>query len=150
MWGTGNGVHRSWTKTGTNIFQANFRIVEGAEWDNTQYKFVEMNKVINIRSPGGSIRASMLWNISEPKGSGDAYYDQTSEQIVNRDALRHELLKRYLQKPALALTEAVRRVEEWKGAGTSTAEGARKWAMIDITCGVVFAPRLFFSLCVER
>ena len=40
--------------------QAIYGGAEGAEWENLYCKFVEMNKEINIRSPGGSSRAKML------------------------------------------------------------------------------------------
>ena len=39
----------------------------GSEWGNLYYKFVEMHKETNVRSPGGSIRADVHWNESEAK-----------------------------------------------------------------------------------
>ena len=39
------------------ICQAIYTGVEGAEWENLYYKFVEMNKEVNVRHPSGSSRA---------------------------------------------------------------------------------------------
>ena len=52
----------------------------------------------------------------------DAYCDQPSEQkISNLVAVREELWNKHLQNPALALTEALRRVEVWDDPVSSTA-----------------------------
>ena len=60
--------------------------VEGAQWENLCYKFVEMNNEVNVR------RAKTHWKIRDARERGDAHCDQTSEQhIVNRDAFRDDL-----------------------------------------------------------
>ena len=62
---------------------------------------------------------------------GNASYDQTSEQkIVSRDAVRQALWNKHLQSPALALTEALRRVEGKEEAGSLTSGGSRKWTLL--------------------
>ena len=38
------------------ICQGIYKGVEGAEWKNLYYKFVEMNKDANVRRPSGSSR----------------------------------------------------------------------------------------------
>ena len=68
----------------------------------------------------------MLWKRNETKGRGDEYYDPASEQkIVNRDAVRQELWTKHLPNPVLALTQALRWVQEWEEVDSSTAEGNR-------------------------
>ena len=34
---------------------------EREEWENLYYKFVEMNKEVNVRNPSGSSRGKTLW-----------------------------------------------------------------------------------------
>ena len=41
--------------------------VEQAVWADLYYEFVDMNKEINARSPGGNRRAKMLWTLCEAK-----------------------------------------------------------------------------------
>ena len=68
------------------------------------YKFVEMNKEVNVRHPSEGSRARTLWKVRDAKERGDEYCDQTSEQkIVNREAVRQTLWNKYLLNPALAL-----------------------------------------------
>ena len=86
-----------------------------------------MNQEVDVRHPSGSSRAETLWKIRGAKERCDAYHDQTSQpKIVNRDAVRQESWNKHLQNPALALAEALRRVEVWDGAVSSTAGGSRK------------------------
>ena len=60
----------------------------------------------------------------DAKKSCDAKFDQTREQkIVNRETVRQELWDRHLLNPALAITEALRRVDVCDDAGSSTQEG---------------------------
>ena len=49
------------------ICQAIFRCVEGAEWKNQYYKFVEMNKEVNVSRPSGSSRAKTWWKTRDAK-----------------------------------------------------------------------------------
>ena len=54
----------------------------------------------------------------------DAHHDQTGEQnIVNREAVLQELWNKHWLNPVLTLTEALRRVEMWDDAHSSTAGG---------------------------
>ena len=53
--------------------------------------------------------------------------DQAGEQkIVNLEAVLQELRNKRLQNPAVALAAALRRVEVWVDAGSSTAGGSRR------------------------
>ena len=84
---------------------------------------METYQKVNVRHPSWSI-SETLWQMSCAKQGGDEHYDPASEhKIINRDKVRQELWNKQLQNPALALTEAVRRVEEWEEAGSSTAGG---------------------------
>ena len=95
------------------ICQANYKGVEGADWEQLCFKFVEMNKEMNIRSPGGSSKAKMLWTLSEARGRGDAHSDQTyATKIVRRQEDRQELRRAHLKSPTFALPEA--RCGGWK------------------------------------
>ena len=51
--------------------------VQGAEWENLHYKFVEMNKEVNVRCLGGSSRTNMLLKMRDAKETDDAYCDRT-------------------------------------------------------------------------
>ena len=62
---------------------------------------------MNVRSPGGSNRATRLWKMMA-KGRGDEHHDPASEQKVNRNVV---LWNKH--SPALALVEALQRVEVW-------------------------------------
>ena len=42
--------------------------VEGGEWETFHYKFVEMNKEVNVRNPRGNSRAKTLGKIRERRG----------------------------------------------------------------------------------
>ena len=58
-------------------------------------KFLEMNKEVNIRSPGGSTRAKMLWRNERNKGEGDEYFHPASEPKIDKwDSVRQELLSK--------------------------------------------------------
>ena len=73
-------------------------------------------------------------------GRGDAYYDQASaSKIECRNEVRQELGNEHLQSPASAVSEALRRVQEWEDAGLSTVEGADNLAARDLPCGVRLA-----------
>ena len=101
--------------------QATHKFVEGVEWENLYYKSVEMKQGIDVRHPSGSGGVRTLWKLSDDKESGEEYNDQASEQnIANREAVRPELWNKHLLTPALALAEALRRVEAWDDAGSST------------------------------
>ena len=43
------------------VCQAIYKGVEGAAWEKLCCKFVEMNKEVNVRSPGGSRGAKINW-----------------------------------------------------------------------------------------
>ena len=68
---------------------------------------------------------------ARPHGRGDAYSDQSEQNIVNRDANRQELWNEHLQSPS---TEALRSPRRLEGAEI-------EWQ--DLLCGVV-------SLCAVR
>ena len=96
------------------VCQAIYKRVEGAEWENLRYKFVEINMEFNVRHQSGSSRAKTLRKVRDAKERGDEHYDQTSEHnIVNRDRFGRNFGKKHLQNPALALAEALRRVDLW-------------------------------------
>ena len=65
----------------------------------------------------------MLWKMSEARGRGDTWHDQTTEKKIEKsfNAVRQDLWNKHLQNPALALSEALWRVEVWQEAGSSTA-----------------------------
>ena len=61
----------------------------------------------------------MLWKMRDAQG-GDAFCDQThAKNIEKREEVRQELLNKHLEGPALAVSDALRRAEEWTGAGSS-------------------------------
>ena len=63
--------------------------VEGSEWEMLCYKFVERNKAATVRHPNVNHTAKTLWKVREAEETGDAYYDQDSEQqIVGPEAVR--------------------------------------------------------------
>ena len=108
------------------VCQAIYRGVEGTEWEHLCYKFVEMNKAVDVRSQGGICRAKMIWKVRDAKARGDAHYDQNSVyKIENRSEVRQELWDKHLQSPASALSEALWSVDDWEDAGSSTAGGSR-------------------------
>ena len=87
------------------------RGVEGAECENLYYKlFVEMNKEVNVRHPSGNRRAMTFWKVRDARERGDEYFEQVSEQTILK-LIRKESLDKHLQHQALALTEALRRVD---------------------------------------
>ena len=50
----------------------------------------------------------------------------TNEQkLIDRNVVRQDLWVKHLQSPVIALTAALRSVEEWEEAGSSTAGGSR-------------------------
>ena len=46
------------------------------------------------------------------------------QKIINRNVVRQQLRIKHLQNPVSALTEGLRRVEEWEEADSSTAGGS--------------------------
>ena len=77
-----------------------------------------MTTAVNVRHPSGTSRAKILWKVRDARGRGDAYHEP---KIVNREAFG----RNSATDPALALDEALRRVEVWSCAGSSTAGGSR-------------------------
>ena len=58
---------------------------------------------------------------------GDACDDRThAKKIESRREVRQSVWNEHFQNPAKALSEALRRVEEWEDAGSSTAGGSRR------------------------
>ena len=86
--------------------------VEQAEWANVYYKFVEMSREINAHSPGGSNMTNMLWKMSEAKEEATTSTTRHTS-MINRNVVRQEQWIRHLQSPVLALSGALRRVEQW-------------------------------------
>ena len=96
------------------ICQAIHKVVGRADWENSHYKFVDMNKEINVRNPGGSNRAKMFGRCTKPR------WDVGT--TTTRPMGQQEWCVKQLQK---ALTGALWRVEEWEEADSSTAGGSR-------------------------
>ena len=117
---TVDGVHRWWTRTGTQAAkrftwasrERNGKSCTASSW--TQ------NGAVNVRHPNGNHRANTLWKVGEAKEKGDACYDQDREErmagTVGTNTCR---IRRWLwMKPC----------EEWPWgdrADSSTAEGSR-------------------------
>ena len=70
VWGTRDGRHRS-TNIGTRFVRLPAWASTGRSGAHLYCNFVEMNKDVKLRSPGGSYRAHMLWKVSEATGRGD-------------------------------------------------------------------------------
>ena len=83
------------------ICQAIHKGVEGADWENLSYKFVEMEKEVNVCHPSGRSRAVTLWKIRDAKEGCDvATKNQGSEEVRQelRSAHRQLLDSRREQK----------------------------------------------------
>ena len=103
------------------ICQDVYKGVEGPEWENLNYKFVEMNKAVNLEKRGVNKKPRALWSITYAKASGEAYYDQSCERrIENRASVRHALWEAHMSSPTAAM-EALRRTEEVAGRAQSIA-----------------------------
>ena len=97
----GAGVgHRSWAKIGTQFVKSSFK----AQWDNL-YKFVEMNKRVDVRNPCGSSTAKTLWKMRDAKDSGSRIMTKPTRRKLN------------VGSPTFALSEALRRMETWEDVG---------------------------------
>ena len=60
----------------------------------------------------------------DAKANGEAHYDQISErQLENRASVRQALWESHVRSPTAALEEALRRTEEGRGRGQSSAAG---------------------------
>ena len=80
---------------------------KGVEWENLYYKFVEMNKEVDLCNPSGSSRAKTLWKKTDAKERYDAHDDQT------------------YASPNLGLVGDAAEREELEDVGFSTAGGSR-------------------------
>ena len=92
------------------------------DWETLQYKFVEMNKEVDIRNPSGSSRAKTLWKMRDAKRRVPRP-DQIAENRASGRGSPGSM------EQALA---------EWEEAGSSTARREQK---INLAW--------FFSSCVD-
>ena len=77
----------------------------------------------------------MRWKMCEAKGRGEDHHDPANEQkIINRSVVWQELWVKHLQSSILALTEALRMVEEWEEADLLLAGGNRTWTVRGLAC----------------
>ena len=60
-----------------------YRGVEGAEWKNLHYNFVERNKKVNVCQTSGSRTAKTLWKISDATERCDAHYPKTTRRKLS-------------------------------------------------------------------
>ena len=99
------------TASGRNGTQADNPSAKASrEWEKLHNKYVEIGRAVNIRQPSTSRKAKTLWKAREAKAKGDENYAQDSEQkIESLVAVREALWEKYLQSPALALHELLRR-----------------------------------------
>ena len=97
--------------------------VEGADWENLHYRFVEVNKEVNVRHPSGSSRAKTLFKVSDATDRDDKHYDRSYVTKIERK-VRQELRSAHLMSPIFALSEALREVDTWADADSS-AGGSR-------------------------
>ena len=97
------------------VCQATYKGVEGAEWENLYFKFLEINKAVNGRHPSGNSRAKNPVECKRCQGERRRVLRPASEQkIANRDGVRR---RNCGQTPPESSTNFGSRVAKCRGVG---------------------------------
>ena len=65
-----DGSHRSWIEDWHAVCQAIYKGVEGEQWDYVQYKYLDTDTAVNIRTPSNNRKAKTLWMSGSTLRSG--------------------------------------------------------------------------------
>ena len=107
------------------VCQGTYKGVEGAEWETLYFKFLEINKAVNVRHPSVKSKTKTLWNARDAKERGDAYCDQPgSRRLRIGTEFGAGIVDKHQQNPVLTLDQELRSAEVWDDAGSS--DGGRE------------------------
>ena len=89
--------------------QAIYKGVQGADWENSYYKYVDVHEAVNREKLGISEKAKALWSMRDAKANGEACHDPRSErQIEGRTPpVQQALWEARVRSPTAALGEAL-------------------------------------------
>ena len=111
-WWTTDGGRRLWTTFGTRFVMPSTRASREA-WESLYYKFVDVNKAVNVRSPGGRNKTKNASEDRDVKERGDTCCDQsyaTNTLSVWRRSAKSSELRNFGAQPL----PCQRRWGKWK------------------------------------